>query len=204
MSVVFKVFRIQCYLDVTILQFGKESDYLFKNHGGGCIDIWWDVYLSSEHLHCKLDVIVIGVLIYKSNHCSIVTWISRFITSVSFMSTTSPHSNLCTNGTAPREGSSMALLICLQIDFCSLSIVQPLHLSSSPEDFEWIRQSQRCTWWSPSACPWRVANLQEHASSPLRHYFFVNRQGVGVPAFRASHTVLLLFAGQSQPFISSW
>ncbi len=65
----------------------------------------------------RKEDIVMGALIDRLNHLSVTVWISLFITSVAVTSTTSPFSNLWTNGIAPRDGLSKALLILRHIDF---------------------------------------------------------------------------------------
>jgi hypothetical protein len=77
-----------------------------------------------------------GTLIDRSNHFSVTVWISMFISSVAVTSTTSPFSYLWTNGIAPRDGLSKALLILRHIDFCSSCPMMwrmSLHLLLSPD-----------------------------------------------------------------------
>jgi hypothetical protein len=94
----------------------------------------------------KEDIVIVA-LIYRSKRCSVTCCISAFISSVSLMSTSCQPSIRCTFGIAPSFGSSVALLIRFQIDFCSSCLIVLkilLYCSLSPLSCAWMRQLRKC------------------------------------------------------------
>ncbi len=143
----------------------------------------------------RSEDIVMDALIDKSKHFTVIIWISLLIiSSISTKSMTFLSSIHWTRGTAPKEGFLIALLMHHQMDFYSLCPIVwriLLYRSLFPDSFAWIKQSRRWTQRSPPAWLFKVLNFCEHASIASKHWSFVGSRGRGIPAFKASLTVLL-------------
>ncbi len=123
------------------------------------------------------------------------------------MSTTWPCSFHWTNGTVPREGSSIAWLIRRQMLLFSSQLIvckMPMQQISSLASLVRIRQSRKWTRCKPPAWFFNIFNCLVQALTPSRHWVLMSSLGFGMPAFKACLMKLLCCIGRVVPLANAW